>query len=81
MLDIAPSRELPSWSQSQSGVPKADLSSVPDESGTVLARDLGFETSGTWGVERLRTKSLDLCYEGGGGFRDDSRRSCAGGRL
>src|SRR6478672_12259726 len=33
MLDIAASRELPSSSQSQSGVPKADLSSVPDESG------------------------------------------------
>lgn len=34
---------------------------------------VGFISTGTWGVERPRKKSLDLCYEGGGGFRDDSR--------
>lgn len=34
---------------------------------------------GEWNA-RL-SKNVDLCYESGGGFRDDSRRSCAGGRL
>jgi len=68
------------WSDSLAFHQTAKVTTALRQSGPAVP-GRRFSSTGTWGVERWLRKIVGSCYEGDGGFRNDSRRSCARGRL